>query len=82
MLDDRKPTVELIKREGEKIAESAEPTDKEKILKQLNLLDSRWDALLDKAETRYSKRFHSVCLGVQLAVLPHEAWKTFMSQAL
>ncbi|XP_054858022.1 dystonin isoform X2 [Eublepharis macularius] len=52
LLDDRKPTVELIKREGEKIAESAEPGDKEKILKQLSLLDSRWDALLDKAEAR------------------------------
>ncbi|KAH0622054.1 hypothetical protein JD844_023976 [Phrynosoma platyrhinos] len=52
LLDDRKPTVELIKREGEKIAESAEPADKEKILKQLSLLDSRWDALLDKAEKR------------------------------
>ncbi|XP_062838464.1 dystonin isoform X18 [Anolis carolinensis] len=52
LLDDRKPTVELIKREGEKIAESAEPADKDKILKQLNLLDSRWDALLDKAERR------------------------------
>nr|XP_008116854.2 PREDICTED: dystonin isoform X4 [Anolis carolinensis] len=52
LLDDRKPTVELIKREGEKIAESAEPADKDKILKQLNLLDSRWDVLLDKAERR------------------------------
>uniref|UniRef100_A0A8D0BYN7 Dystonin n=1 Tax=Salvator merianae TaxID=96440 RepID=A0A8D0BYN7_SALMN len=52
LLDDRKPTVELIKREGEKIAESAEPADKEKILKQLSLLDSRWDTLLEKAETR------------------------------
>ncbi|XP_060545231.1 dystonin isoform X26 [Pantherophis guttatus] len=53
LLDDRKPTVELIKREGEKIAESAEPADKEKILKQLSLLDSRWAALLDKAEMRH-----------------------------
>ncbi|XP_032072187.1 dystonin isoform X2 [Thamnophis elegans] len=53
LLDDRKPTVELIKREGEKIAESAEPPDKEKILKQLSLLDSRWAALLDKAEMRH-----------------------------
>uniref|UniRef100_A0A8C7EAU4 Dystonin n=1 Tax=Nothoprocta perdicaria TaxID=30464 RepID=A0A8C7EAU4_NOTPE len=52
LLDDRKATVEVIKREGEKIAESAEPADKEKILKQLDLLDSRWDALLSKAETR------------------------------
>ncbi|XP_027500699.1 dystonin isoform X31 [Corapipo altera] len=52
LLDDRKPTVEAIKREGEKIAESAEPADKVKILKQLSFLDSRWDALLSKAETR------------------------------
>ncbi|XP_068039801.1 dystonin isoform X12 [Anomalospiza imberbis] len=52
LLDDRKPTVEAIKREGEKIAESAEPADRAKILKQLSFLDSRWDALLSKAETR------------------------------
>ncbi|XP_054239841.1 dystonin isoform X6 [Indicator indicator] len=52
LLDDRKPTVEVIKREGENIAESAEPADKVKILKQLSFLDSRWDALLSKAETR------------------------------
>ncbi|NXB30302.1 DYST protein, partial [Eulacestoma nigropectus] len=52
LLDDRKPTVEAIKREGEKIAESAEPADRTKILKQLSFLDSRWDALLSKAETR------------------------------
>ncbi|XP_075354221.1 dystonin isoform X10 [Mycteria americana] len=52
LLDDRKPTVEVIKREGEKIAESAEPADRVKILKQLSFLDSRWDALLSKAETR------------------------------
>ncbi|XP_009878136.1 PREDICTED: dystonin isoform X1 [Charadrius vociferus] len=52
LLDDRKPTVEVIKREGEKIAESAEPADRVKILKQLSFLDSRWDALLTKAETR------------------------------
>ncbi|NXU54828.1 DYST protein, partial [Turnix velox] len=52
LLHDRKPTIEVIKREGEKIAASAEPTDRGKILKQLNFLDSRWDALLTKAETR------------------------------
>ncbi|XP_011924544.1 PREDICTED: dystonin isoform X34 [Cercocebus atys] len=52
LLDDRKSTVEVIKREGEKIATTAEPADKVKILKQLSLLDSRWEALLDKAETR------------------------------
>ncbi|XP_045354571.1 dystonin isoform X23 [Leopardus geoffroyi] len=52
LLDDRKSTVEVIKREGEKIAATAEPADKAKILKQLSLLDSRWEALLNKAETR------------------------------
>ncbi|ELW65570.1 Dystonin, partial [Tupaia chinensis] len=52
LLDDRKSTVEVIKREGEKIAATAELADKVKILKQLNLLDSRWEALLNKAETR------------------------------
>ncbi|XP_004605924.2 dystonin isoform X4 [Sorex araneus] len=52
LLDDRKSTVEVIKREGEKIAATAEPADKVKILKQLDLLDNRWEALLSKAETR------------------------------
>ncbi|XP_049632687.1 dystonin isoform X4 [Suncus etruscus] len=52
LLDDRKSTIEVIKREGEKIAATAEPADKVKILKQLNLLDNRWEALLNKAETR------------------------------
>ncbi|XP_069462273.1 dystonin isoform X19 [Ambystoma mexicanum] len=52
LLDDRRPTVEVIKREGEKIAESAEPADKEKILKQLDTLGHKWDVLLKKAEMR------------------------------
>lgn len=52
LLDDRRSTVEVIKREGEKIAATAEPADKVKILKQLSLLDSRWEALLNKAEAR------------------------------
>ncbi|XP_020954231.1 dystonin isoform X10 [Sus scrofa] len=52
LLDDRKSTVEVIKREGEKIAATAEPADKVKILKQLSLLGSRWEALLSKAESR------------------------------
>ncbi|XP_044531853.1 dystonin isoform X1 [Gracilinanus agilis] len=52
LLDDRKPTVEAIKTEGEKIAAAAEPADKVKILKQLSLLDNRWNVLLNKAETR------------------------------
>ncbi|XP_073761229.1 dystonin isoform X1 [Callorhinus ursinus] len=52
LLDDRRSTVDVIKREGEKIAAAAEPADKVKILKQLSLLDSRWEALLNEAETR------------------------------
>ncbi|XP_054361392.1 dystonin isoform X12 [Mirounga angustirostris] len=52
LLDDRRSTVDVIKREGEKIAAAAEPADKVKILKQLSLLDSRWEALLSEAETR------------------------------
>ncbi|XP_078504101.1 dystonin isoform X2 [Lissotriton helveticus] len=52
LLDDRKPTVEAIRREGENIAESAEPADKEKTLKQLDILGHRWDVLLKKAESR------------------------------
>ncbi|XP_065586915.1 dystonin isoform X5 [Cyrtonyx montezumae] len=64
LLDDRKPTVELIKREGEKIAESAEPADKVKILKQLSFLDSQWDALLTKAETR-NRQLESISVVAQ-----------------
>ncbi|XP_048203540.1 dystonin isoform X14 [Perognathus longimembris pacificus] len=52
LLDDRKSTVEVIKREGEKIAATAEPADRAKVVKQLGLLDSRWEALLGKAEAR------------------------------
>ncbi|XP_068137517.1 dystonin isoform X15 [Hyperolius riggenbachi] len=52
LLDDRKPTIDVIKREGEKIAATADQTDKDKILKQLNGLERRWDDLLKKAEIR------------------------------
>ncbi|XP_063112959.1 dystonin isoform X6 [Cavia porcellus] len=52
LLDDRKSTVEVIKREGEKIAAMAEPADKVKILEQLSLLGSRWETLLNKVEAR------------------------------
>lgn len=53
LLEDRKSTVEVIKREGEKIAASAEPADRVKLCRQLSLLDSRWEALLSRAEARY-----------------------------
>ncbi|XP_043537219.1 dystonin isoform X4 [Chiloscyllium plagiosum] len=52
LLDDRKPTVEMIKREGEKIAGLADSTDREKTLNQLQGLSRRWNSLLTKAEDR------------------------------
>ncbi|XP_078069449.1 dystonin isoform X8 [Mustelus asterias] len=52
LLDDRKPTVEMIRREGEKIAGLADSTDREKTLNQLQGLSRRWDSLLSKAENR------------------------------
>lgn len=47
--------MEVIKREGEKIAASAEPADRVKLSRQLSLLDSRWEALLSRAEARYCR---------------------------
>lgn len=52
LLDDRKPTVELIKREGGKVAELADSVDKDKVAKEIECLGQRWDALLKKAENR------------------------------
>uniref|UniRef100_A0AAQ5XWL7 Dystonin n=1 Tax=Amphiprion ocellaris TaxID=80972 RepID=A0AAQ5XWL7_AMPOC len=52
LLDDRKPTVELIKKEGGKVAELAESVDKEKVAKEIECLGQRWDTLLKKAENR------------------------------
>nr|DBA26389.1 TPA: hypothetical protein GDO54_010659 [Pyxicephalus adspersus] len=52
LLDDRKPTIDVIKREGGKIAATADQADKEKILKQLSALERWWDELLKKAEIR------------------------------
>ncbi|XP_059838234.1 dystonin-like isoform X9 [Hypanus sabinus] len=52
LLDDRKPTVEMIKQEGEKIAESADTMDHERTLNQLQGLGRRWTSLLTKAESR------------------------------
>ncbi|MBN3308874.1 DYST protein, partial [Amia calva] len=52
LLDEHKPTVELIKNEGGKMSELAEPADKEKIVKEIVSLGQRWDNLLKKAEDR------------------------------
>ncbi|XP_074437667.1 dystonin isoform X11 [Larus michahellis] len=84
LLDDRKPTVEVIKREGEKIAESAEPADRVKILKQLSFLDSRWDALLTKAETR-NRQLESILVVAQQfheALEPLVEWLTATEKRL
>ncbi|OXB77782.1 UNVERIFIED_CONTAM: hypothetical protein H355_000537 [Colinus virginianus] len=52
LLDDRKATVEMIQAEGGRIAQSAEPADREKITGQLQSLESRWAALLRRAAGR------------------------------
>lgn len=67
LLEDRKSTVDVIKREGEKIAASAEPADRVKLTRQLSLLDSRWEALLSRAEARYPAACSGLWAGVMLA---------------
>ncbi|KAM7138681.1 microtubule-actin cross-linking factor 1 isoform 7-T7 [Macrochelys suwanniensis] len=52
LLDDRKATVEMIQAEGGRIAQSAEPMDREKIVCQLESLGNRWAGLLGKAAAR------------------------------
>lgn len=52
LLDDRRPTMELIKKEGEKVLEMADSVDKEKIGKEIDSLGKRWDDLLKKAKSR------------------------------
>ncbi|XP_072890565.1 microtubule-actin cross-linking factor 1 isoform X2 [Hemitrygon akajei] len=52
LLDDRKSTVDIIKAEGERIAESAETAERDKIQKQLQNLRERWHNLLSKAGAR------------------------------
>uniref|UniRef100_A0A8B9S833 Microtubule actin crosslinking factor 1 n=1 Tax=Apteryx owenii TaxID=8824 RepID=A0A8B9S833_APTOW len=52
LLDDRKATVEMIQAEGGRIAQSAEPADREKIVCQLESLENRWAGLLSRAASR------------------------------
>ncbi|KAL6099375.1 macf1 [Pungitius sinensis] len=52
LLDDRRPTVEMIRAEGERIAATADTADREKIGTQLQSLAERWTDLLDKAAGR------------------------------
>uniref|UniRef100_A0A3P8YZI6 Dystonin n=1 Tax=Esox lucius TaxID=8010 RepID=A0A3P8YZI6_ESOLU len=61
----RRPTVELIKKEGEKVAElGAESVDREKVGKEIECLGQRWDALLKKAENRH-KQLKSILVVAQ-----------------
>ncbi|XP_056148223.1 dystonin [Lampris incognitus] len=64
LLDDRKPTVELIKKEGGKVAELAESVDKEKVAKEIESLGQRWDTILKKAENRH-KQLESILVVTQ-----------------
>ncbi|XP_049592105.1 dystonin isoform X17 [Syngnathus scovelli] len=64
LLDDRKPTVELIKSEGGKVAELAESVDREKVAKEVQSLGQRWDTLLKKAENRH-KQLQSILVVTQ-----------------
>uniref|UniRef100_A0A673B7Q9 Microtubule actin crosslinking factor 1 n=1 Tax=Sphaeramia orbicularis TaxID=375764 RepID=A0A673B7Q9_9TELE len=52
LLDDRRPTVEMIRAEGERIAATADTQDRDKIQTQLQSLAERWTDLLDKAGGR------------------------------
>ncbi|XP_075294310.1 microtubule-actin cross-linking factor 1 isoform X5 [Opisthocomus hoazin] len=52
LLDDRKATVEMIQAEGGRIAQAAEPGDREKIVSQLESLERRWAGLLGRAAGR------------------------------
>ncbi|CAL8257405.1 unnamed protein product [Lota lota] len=64
LLDDRKPTVELIKREGGKVAEMAESVDRDKVAREMEGLGQRWDTLLKKAENRH-KQLESILVVTQ-----------------
>ena len=52
LLDDRRPTVQMIQAEGERIAATADAQDRDKIQSQLQSLGERWTELLDKASGR------------------------------
>uniref|UniRef100_A0A674EWB0 Dystonin n=1 Tax=Salmo trutta TaxID=8032 RepID=A0A674EWB0_SALTR len=65
LLDDRRPTVELIKKEGGKVVDlGAEFVEKEKVGKEIERLGQRWDALLKKAENRH-KQLKSILVVAQ-----------------
>ncbi|XP_077788005.1 microtubule-actin cross-linking factor 1 isoform X19 [Podarcis muralis] len=65
LLDDRKATVEMIQAEGGRIAQSAEPADREKIVAQLESLGSHWAGLLSKATARQNQLEEILVLAKQ-----------------
>ncbi|XP_047461897.1 microtubule-actin cross-linking factor 1 isoform X7 [Mugil cephalus] len=69
LLDDRRPTVEMIRAEGARIAATAETQDREKIQTQLQSLAERWSELLDKASGRQRQLEELQVLALQF----HEA---------
>ncbi|PWA32022.1 hypothetical protein CCH79_00017393, partial [Gambusia affinis] len=69
LLDDRRPTVEMIRAEGARIAATADSQDREKIRVQLQSLSERWSDLLDKAGGRQRQLEELQVLALQF----HEA---------
>ncbi|XP_032435994.1 microtubule-actin cross-linking factor 1 isoform X17 [Xiphophorus hellerii] len=69
LLDDRRPTVEMIRAEGARIAATADSQDREKIQVQLQSLSERWSDLLDKASGRQRQLEELQVLALQF----HEA---------
>uniref|UniRef100_A0A3Q3L7B8 Microtubule actin crosslinking factor 1 n=1 Tax=Labrus bergylta TaxID=56723 RepID=A0A3Q3L7B8_9LABR len=69
LLDDRRPTVEMIRAEGARIAATADTQDREKIQTQLQSLGERWTDLLDKAGARQRQLEELQVLALQF----HEA---------
>uniref|UniRef100_A0A7N6BYV3 Microtubule actin crosslinking factor 1 n=1 Tax=Anabas testudineus TaxID=64144 RepID=A0A7N6BYV3_ANATE len=69
LLDDRRPTVEMIRAEGARIGATADTQDREKIQTQLQSLAERWTDLLDKASARQRKLEELQVLALQF----HEA---------
>ncbi|TNN50802.1 Microtubule-actin cross-linking factor 1 [Liparis tanakae] len=69
LLDDRRPTVDMIHAEGERIAATADTPDRDKIQSQLQSLGERWRDLLGKAGGRQRQLEELQVLALQF----HEA---------
>ncbi|XP_072357310.1 microtubule-actin cross-linking factor 1 isoform X21 [Scyliorhinus torazame] len=84
LLDDRRSTVEIIKAEGERIAESAETDEKVKIQKQLQSLGERWGGLLSKAAARQRQLEDILVIAKQFheTVEPLNEWLTSKEKKL